>query len=272
MSSFPQDSWIANPVAIADQGAPIRVLVVEPDTVSRRLICSILENETDDTVLCVDSARLLPSIHDFRPDLVILDINTTSRTQASEYLGLKSSITTIITGYDATSLKRFSSIDGVLLIKPFDVEQVQIALDAAKSKMIHATTEIVATGPFSNWQHSADRTQFLSRVAAESGETIVLINVKDILWLQSCGNHIRLHLGSATHLVRQTVKNFQRMLDPRYFLRIHRNAIVNLDHVHEFFLPPEGNMHVKLDNGTCLPLRRANRSLLRKTLKSCFLG
>jgi two-component system, LytTR family, response regulator len=159
-----------------------------------------------------------------------------------------------------------------LLIKPFNVEQLQVAIDAAKSKIIRARTELTVSGRTSEQQQSAERPQFLQRVAAESGEKIVLIRVKDILWLQSFGNHTRLHVGTATHLVRQTMKNFQGLLDPSHFLRVHRNAIVNLDHVHEFFLPPEGNMFVKLDNGACLPLRRANRALLRKTLKSHFLA
>ncbi len=81
------------------------MLVVEPDTVSRRLICSILENETEATVLCVDSSRLLPSIHEFQPDLVILDMNTTSCRDAWKYLGEKSSIATIITGYDGDVIR-----------------------------------------------------------------------------------------------------------------------------------------------------------------------
>jgi AmiR/NasT family two-component response regulator len=122
------------------------VLVVEPDAASRRLICSILENETKDTVHCVDSSCLLPSIHEFRPNLVILDVNTTSRTAAWEYLGMKSGIATIITGYDVTSLRRLSSVDGVSLMKPFDVEQLQIALDAAKSKIIQARLKFASLG------------------------------------------------------------------------------------------------------------------------------
>jgi DNA-binding LytR/AlgR family response regulator len=56
-------------------------------------------------------------------------------------------------------------------------------------------------------------------------------------------------------------------LDPNHFLRVHRNVIVNLNHVTEFHLPTAGNMFVKLDNGACLPLRRANRGSLRKALK-----
>lgn len=273
MSSFPQDSWVANAVVVPDQGAPIKVLVAEPDTVSRRLICSVLESESDANVLCVDSSRLLPSIQEFGPDLLILDINTTERSTVSEWesgIG-KSIISTIITGYHAASLMRCWSISANSLVKPFGVEQLRIALDTAKSKIIRTRAELAGSEPSGNQQHSPERPQFLSRVAAESGETIFLINTQDILRLQSFGNHIRLHVGTATHFVRQTLKNFQRMLDPRHFLRVHRNAIVNLNHVHEFFLPAEGNMYVKLDNGACLPLRRANRALLRKPLKSHFL-
>jgi two-component system, LytTR family, response regulator len=273
VSSFPQDSWVETQVLAREQSTSIRVLVAEPDTVSRRLICSILESESEAEVLCVDNSRLLASVQECDPDLVILDIHTTETRRASnwEALGVKSPSATIVTAYDATSPK-FASATADLLIKPFNVEQLQVAIDAAKSKIIRARTELAVSERVGNHEQPADRPRFLQRVAAESGEKIVLIGVKDILWLQSFGNHIRLHVGNATHLVRQTMKNFQNLLDPAHFLRVHRNAIVNLDHVQEFYLPPEGNMFVKLDNGTCLPLRRATRSLLRKTLKSHFLA
>jgi two-component system, LytTR family, response regulator len=73
--------------------------------------------------------------------------------------------------------------------------------------------------------------------------------------------------GEASHLIRQSMKNLQALLDPNRFLRVHRNAIVNLDHVEEFHLPPNGNMFVGLNDGLCLPLRKANRAQLRKLLK-----
>jgi two-component system, LytTR family, response regulator len=111
----------------------------------------------------------------------------------------------------------------------------------------------------------------LQRLAVESEGRIVLLKTGDVLWLQSFGNQIRVHSGSSTYLVRYTMKKLQALLDPRHFLRVHRNAIVNLDHVIEFFLPTAGNMFVKLDNGTCLPLRKANRASLRKLLKQHLL-
>jgi len=109
--------------------------------------------------------------------------------------------------------------------------------------------------------------RFLQRLAVESNEKIVLVRVDDIRWMQSSGNQIRLHVGKTSHLIRQSMKNLQELLDPNRFLRVHRNAIVNLDHVEEFHLPPNGNMFVKLNDGLCLPLRKANRAQLRKVLK-----
>jgi len=85
--------------------------------------------------------------------------------------------------------------------------------------------------------------------------------------MQTSGNHIRLHVGKASNLIRQSMKNLQALLDPNRFLRVHRNAIVNLDHVEEFHLPPNGDMFVRLNDGLCLPLRKANRAQLRKLLK-----
>ena len=79
--------------------------------------------------------------------------------------------------------------------------------------------------------------------------------------------HIRLHMGKTSHLLGQSMKNLQAVLDPNRFVRVHRNAIVNLDHVDEFYLPTRGNMFVKLNNGVSLPLRKANRAMVLKLLK-----
>src|SRR5260370_30317089 len=141
------------------------------------------------------------------------------------------------------------------------------ALDLDRSRMVRARAA-AETGSRSREQGDAmPRHQFLRRLAVEVGEKIVLIRVEDIQWMQSLGKHIRLHVGEASHPLRQSLKNLQAWLDPKQFLRVHRNAIVNLDHVAEFYLPPSGNMFVKLNNGVSLPLRRANRAMLRKLLK-----
>ena len=250
----------------------MRVLLVEPDTVSRRLICSMLEYESDVTLACADDCRLVSSVQEFAPDLVILDVNTPAIRLAESWgaLGVKAPPATIVTAYDPAPSSAFASVATDILVKPFDAERFQTALDMAKSRTILCRNEFGADERPSAPEVGALRRQFLQRLAVEAGEKIILVRVEDISWLQSSRNHIRLHVGQTSHLVRQSIKRLQAILDPNRFLRVHRNAIVNLDHVDEFHLPPNGNMFVKLNNGVCLPLRRANRAVLRRKLKTIW--
>jgi len=270
LRSFPRETWQETPAQVHVQSAPVRVLLVEPDTVSRRLICSLLECESDMTLECADDSRLVSSIQEFAPDLVILDVHTPAIRRAESWgaLGVKSPPATIVTAYDPAPLSAFASVATDLLVKPFDAERFQTALDMAKSRIIRSRTEFGADEGPSEPELRAVQRQFLQRLAVEAGEKIILVRVQDILWLQSSRNHIRLHVGQTSHLVRQSIKRLQAILDPNRFLRVHRNAIVNLDHVEEFHLPPNGNMFVKLNNGVCLPLRRGNRAALRKQLRN----
>lgn len=108
--------------------------------------------------------------------------------------------------------------------------------------------------------------QFLRRLPVETGEKILLLRTGDIEWLQSTGNLVRVHMGAQYHVIRQSLTKLHELLDPARFLRVHRNAIVNLDQVDEFHLPTLGNMFVKLRSGFCLPLRKSSRALLRRNL------
>ena len=249
-------------------GAPIRVLVAEPDVVSRRLICSLVECEPEMTAECVDDSRLVSSIQETVPELVILDANTPGIRRGGNWdaLGVEPPLATIVTAYDSAALSAFASIAVDMVVKPFDVERFETALELAKSRILRARIELQAPDRASHVESRMPR-QFVQRLAVEAEEKIVLIRVEEIQWMQSLGKYIRLYVGVESHLLRQSLKNLQAVLDPRRFLRVHRNAIVNLDHVDEFYLPPTGNMFVKLNNGMSLPLRRANRTMLRKLLR-----
>ncbi|MGB6871878.1 MAG: LytTR family DNA-binding domain-containing protein, partial [Acidobacteriaceae bacterium] len=79
---------------------------------------------------------------------------------------------------------------------------------------------------------------------------------------------VRLHLQNTSYERRTTIKDAYTHLDPERFVRIHRNAIVNLDHVMEFDLPRQGNAFVHLRNGKVLPISGTARVELRRGLLS----
>jgi two-component system, LytTR family, response regulator len=222
------------------------------------------------TVTCVDDSRLVSSIQESAPDLVIVDVHAPAIRRAPnwETVGIKACARNHSHSlYDPSAVSTFASIAVDFLVKPFDAERLEDALRAATSAIARVRIRLQAeAGSTERGQERRGR-HFLQRMAVEAHEKILLVKVADIRWMQSSGNQIRLHLAKTSYLIRQSLKNLHALLDPSRFLRVHRNAIVNLDHVEEFHLPPNGNMFVKLNDGLCLPLRKANRALLRKLLK-----
>ncbi len=130
------------------------------------------------------------------------------------------------------------------------------------------STDVFQAQPFPiEAQRYRDRT-FLSRMPVKVGDKIVLLYTRDIVWIQSKGNWICLHSQTADYDHRMTMADLQTQLDPNVFLRVHRNAIVNMNHVLEFSLPRKGNAFVYLRNGKALPISRYRRSELRQYLRS----
>jgi DNA-binding LytR/AlgR family response regulator len=111
-----------------------------------------------------------------------------------------------------------------------------------------------------------ERTKFFTRIAVRLGDRFVPIHLQQVFWIQSKGNLLCIHLQDANYDCRITMKELSLKLDPNCFLRVHRNAIVNLDHVVEFDLPRFGNAFVHLRNGKALPISRTGRMALRRNL------
>lgn len=93
-----------------------------------------------------------------------------------------------------------------------------------------------------------DRRQ-LGRVAVKIGRRTVLLRAEDIDWIEASNKHVRLHVGREVHVVRGTMADMERRLDPSIFVRIHKSVIVNVDRVRELETLSHGEYTVTLRNG-----------------------
>ncbi len=166
-----------------------------------------------------------------------------------------------ISGWQASYAKQEGSrARNLELVLPRDVAPLE-ATEPGTSYGLEAPSEATQTP-------GRATTKYLNRITVKAGDKIVLVPVRDILWIRSHGNLLQLHLNTASYEHRMTIKDIYRRLDPEHFLRIHRNALVNLDHVVDFDLPRYGNAFVHLRNGKALPISRAVRLVLRRGLLS----
>lgn len=179
MKSFQRNTL---PAALSELQAidvSLRVLVSGPDIISRRLICTLLQSDAETTVSCVEDFQLLSAVRETAPHIVILDVHSPSIRRALnwETLGIQEAPATIITGFDPSAVSTFASNAVDFLVKPFDVERLESALDLATAALGPARSGAMPTNSLSHAEHREQR-RFAQRIAVEADEKIVLLDRK----------------------------------------------------------------------------------------------
>ena len=145
----------------------------------------------------------------------------------------------------------FNTID--YLLKPFTRERLSIALEHAREQQERRRE---------NGQvRSTQKKEYTNRLVFRSKGRILFLPIAEIRWIGAEENYVRICAGKESHMLRNTMANFETKLDPDVFLRIHRSAIVNLQHVKEFRTDGnEGECFVTMSDGHKLPVSRGYRS------------
>ncbi len=106
----------------------------------------------------------------------------------------------------------------------------------------------------------------LERLMIKSAGRFHFLRVQELDWIEAAGNYVQLHVGSKSHLLRETMNGLEAKLDPYKFLRIHRSAIVNIERIKELQPWYCGDYKVVLQDGTQLTLSRGYREKLQELL------
>ena len=85
---------------------------------------------------------------------------------------------------------------------------------------------------------------------------VLLVDTKDIHWIEAERNCVRLHVGKLAYEVRNTLSNLESKLNPRQFARIHRSTLVNIAKVKEIHPWFHGHHKVILQDGKELRMSR----------------
>ena len=112
--------------------------------------------------------------------------------------------------------------------------------------------------------------------AAESAERFEkLINVKDrgqifrvevdsIENIEAAGDYMIISTGDNSLVLRETMKDLERRLDPRKFQRVHRSTIVNLDLVRQVKPHTNGECFLVLESGSEVKVSRSYRDVVAR--------
>lgn len=267
----------------------IRALIVDDESLAREALLVMLGEDPEMEVVaeCRNGKEAVTVIREQSPDVVFLDIQMPELDgfQVVEEVGAaRMPVTVFVTAYDKHALRAFEAHALDYLLKPFDHDRFDTALQRAKTFVrqqklgeiseslfallrdmnlktgkSHSETDDIESG-------KATHKGAVDRVAIKSGGRIYFLKTKEIDWVEGAGDYLTLHSGSQTHLIRETMGNFHARLDPQKFLRIHRSTIVNIERIKDIRPLYKGEYVVTLTSGIGLKASRGYRHELQQLL------
>ena len=257
----------------------IRTLIVDDEPLARDGMRVRLEREPDVEVVgeAVDGVEAVEAIASLLPDLVFLDVQMPGIDGfevVSRVAGVHLPLIIFVTAYDQYALKAFEVHALDYLLKPVTHRRLQEALRRAR----HEVSRDEGAMPVSQQRlleliEAREREQatterpredrsYVSRFTVKDRDRFLLIKANEIERAESAANYVRLHARGASFLIRTTMTELEKKLDPAHFSRIHRSTIVNLDRIKEIRPEWHGDFDVVLVDGTTLRLSRSYRDRL----------
>lgn len=249
----------------------MKVLVADDEPLARERLTSLLAAEPDVDVVAQarDGEEAVTSIHDHPPDLVFLDIQMPQMSgfEVIEAVGTEQMPPVIfVTAYDQHALQAFQVRALDYLLKPFDRQRFTDALQRARRQIERDDSGDLGRRLLALVKDLRRDQPKSDRLVVKSGGRLFFLRADEIDWVEAAGNYVRLHVGTSSHLLRETMNAIEGRLDPEKFFRIHRSRIVNMERIQELQPWLNGEYAVLLRTGTRLTLSRGYREKLQERL------
>jgi two-component system LytT family response regulator len=249
--------------------APIRVMVVDDEPLAREHLIALLADEPDMTVVAQagggsEAVRLIKAE---RPDLVFLDVQMPGLNGFDVLRALPSDcvpLVVFVTAYDQHAVNAFEVAAVDYLLKPVVEERFRIAVRRALDRALAPQAKDVLT----QLSAIADRlpAPAAERVPIAVDGRVLFIAPRDIDWVDADDDYLRLHVGKAVHVIRETMTNMEVRLKAG-FVRIRRSTLVNVERIREVQPWVKGDYVVILDDGTRLTSGRTYRERVKALLR-----
>lgn len=176
-----------------------------------------------------EGLELVNTIH---PELIFLDVKLGDGKGFDllrKLKGFKSNVI-FVTAYDhyAVEAFRFSAID--YLLKPIDSDELHNALEKVKYSLANDQLQLKFNTLIENMGHSEKKKIILKEL-----DTHHVVEVDQVLWCSAEGSYTRFFLESGKYvIVSKHLKEFENLLNPYHFFRIHRSHLVNVNKIKKF--------------------------------------
>ncbi|MEZ5680959.1 MAG: LytTR family DNA-binding domain-containing protein [Erythrobacter sp.] len=260
----------------------IRTILVDDEKLAIQGLQLRLEPFEDVEIIetCQNGREAIRAIKTLKPDLVFLDIQMPGFDGFSVVQGvmeIEPPLFVFVTAFQEHAIRAFEANAVNYLMKPVDedkladtVERVRRRLAQRKSreeaeKLKNVLSEVA---PEAVEELEADETEAASRyeklINVKDRGQIFRVEVGTIEHIEAAGDYMCIYTGDNSLILRETMKDLERRLDPRKFQRVHRSTIVNLDQVRQVKPHTNGECFLVLDSGAEVKVSRSYRDVVAR--------
>ncbi len=211
-----------------------------------------------------DGRSAIEAIRRLSPDLVFLDIQMPECDgfAVMTELGSEMPPTILVTAYDQYALKAFELYAVDYLLKPWEPDRIQAAIQRALDRL-NSKSSAERTRLHQLVDELAGKSLIPGRLVVRSTRGLLWLDHEEVQWIEAAGNYIKIHTGEDTHLIRMTLGSVLERLPQDQFVRVHRSYVVSTRHIRELrTIPSSPDVTLKMRSGVQLPVGRSYRSSL----------
>jgi two-component system LytT family response regulator len=261
----------------------IRTILVDDEPLAiQGLELRLMEHEDVEIIdKCSNGREAIRSIKTHKPDLVFLDIQMPGFDGFSVVQGLmevEPPLFVFVTAYSDHAIRAFEAQAMDYLMKPVEPSRLADTLDRVRQRLtekrgveeVEKLKEVLAeVAPDAvedmadaGGEHAANRFEKLINIK-DRGQ-IFRVDVDTIERIDAAGDYMCIYTGDNTLILRETMKDLEKRLDPRRFQRVHRSTIVNLDLVKQVKPHTNGECFLVLNSGASVKVSRSYRDVVAR--------
>jgi two-component system LytT family response regulator len=218
---------------------PHGVLIVDDEALARQRLRQLLHEAPDFEVVgeCVDARRIADTVRELRPEVVFLDVRMPHVDGFVAQEAIRSLVRHVVfvTAHTEHAARAFDVAASDYLVKPVTQARFKAALDRIRRTLGEPGSERILLG------------------GRQGGAAV---DVSDVSWVEADGAYVVVHAAGRKHVLRESMSQILERLGSGTFVRIHRSAGINLDHVRAVKRGKSGGLEVELTGGIRLPISR----------------
>jgi two-component system LytT family response regulator len=242
----------------------IKAIVIDDEPLARMIIKGYLAKENDIEVVaeCGDGFEGAKAIQTHAPDLVFLDIQMPKLT-GFEMLEILDQMPHIVftTAFEEFAIKAFEKSAVDYLLKPISEDRFAQAL--AKFRGLHVNKQ--PQKAIEALKEEIEE-EVLERIVVKNGTQIKLIPTQQIIFLEAYDDYVKIHTKDGMFLKNKTMASFEKQLDPKQFVRIHRSFILKVDQLAKIEPMEKESYRGILLNGEKVSISKSGYARLKQTI------